>query len=139
MSPGIGRIITPAVVRESFSPLPTPERFKAEFPFALTVRPSQIRATAEEAALMTPAAAELQHGYHSLQMPVVILAGADDAIVDMQDHSARLRRDILRSQLWWSRALGICCTTPPPTWSRTQSTASPRSLGDFSRFRSLLA
>ena len=106
VSPGIGRIITPAVVRGSFSPLPTPERFKAEFPFALTVRPSQIRATAEEAALMTPAAAEFQHGYHSLQMPVVILAGADDAIVDMQDHSARLRRDIPRSQLWVEPRVG---------------------------------
>ncbi len=105
-APAIGRIITPAIVREAFSPLPAPERFKAEFPFPLTVRPSQIRAVAEDSAHMAPSAAELQPLYHSLWMPVVILAGADDAIVDMQDHPARLRRDIPHSQLWVEPGVG---------------------------------
>ncbi len=106
VSPAIARMMTPAIVREAFSPRPTPERFKAEFPFALTVRPSQIRAAAEDSGFMAPAAAELQPRYPSLQTPVVILAGTDDAIVDMRDHAARLRRDIPRSQLWVEPGVG---------------------------------
>lgn len=106
VSPSFGRMLLPEVIRKSFSPLPAPERFKAQFPFALTVRPSQIRAVAEESALMTPSAAQLQDGYHNLRMPVVILTGDDDAIVDMKEHSARLRRDVPRSQLWVEPGVG---------------------------------
>ena len=37
-----------------FEPAPVPERFEREFPKPLMVRPSQLRAAAEDAALMTP-------------------------------------------------------------------------------------
>ena len=106
VSPAFGRMILPEIVRKSFSPLPAPERFKAEFPFELTTRPSQIRAVAEDSGYMTPAAAELAPRYPSLRMPVVILAGTDDAIVEMQGHAAPLRRDIPRSQLWVEPGVG---------------------------------
>jgi pimeloyl-ACP methyl ester carboxylesterase len=106
VAPAFARMILPEMLRKSFSPLPPPERFNTEFPFALTTRPSQIRATAEDTAFMTPAAAELAPGYPGLQMPVVILAGTDDAIVDMQHHAARLRRDVPHSQLWVEPGVG---------------------------------
>lgn len=58
------------------------------------VRPSQLRAAAEDTALMTPSAMELQHHYRELTMPVTILAGTDDQISDGGRQSERLHREL---------------------------------------------
>jgi pimeloyl-ACP methyl ester carboxylesterase len=99
VSPSIARMSTPALFQKMFSPRPVPKLFEADFPKAPMVRPWQIRASAEDTALMEPAAAELQPGYSTMRMPVIILAGAEDAIVDVQDQAVRLNRDIPRSEL----------------------------------------
>lgn len=98
VSPLVGRAMLPGLIRRVFEPDPVPERFEREFPTPLMLRPIQLRAAAEDAALMTPSAAELQHHYGALTMPVVIVAGGDDQIADLDRQSGRLHQEIAHSE-----------------------------------------
>ncbi len=62
------------------------------------LRPSQLRAAAEDAALMTPVVMELQEHYRQLTGPVTILTGADDQVADVRRQSERLHRDLPGSE-----------------------------------------
>jgi pimeloyl-ACP methyl ester carboxylesterase len=93
LSPLLGRVLAPALIRKLFAPLPVPERFRRGFPLPLALRPWQLRAVGEESAMMVPAAAALRRRYASLRTPVVVVAGASDRIVDAERHSARLSRE----------------------------------------------
>ena len=62
------------------------------------MRPSQIRASAAESALMLPSAHTLEKQYRLLQMPVAIIAGADDRLIE-SEQSAHLHREIAHSTL----------------------------------------
>ena len=81
-----------------FAPAPVPERFDRLFPKELMLRPIQLRASAEDAALMTPSAMELADHYRELTMPVVIVTGADDQVVDVGRQSRRLHKEIPQSE-----------------------------------------
>jgi pimeloyl-ACP methyl ester carboxylesterase len=74
------------------------EAFDQLCPKELMVRPIQLRASAEDAALMTPAVMELEQHYRELKMPVVILTGADDQIVDVERQARRLHEEIPQSE-----------------------------------------
>lgn len=52
ISPLLGWIQMPSLKRRMFSPAPVPERFDSEFSPAMALRPSQIRATSMDGALM---------------------------------------------------------------------------------------
>ncbi|MEC4718482.1 alpha/beta hydrolase [Noviherbaspirillum sp. CPCC 100848] len=99
VSPLLSRAIWPAVLGRIFGPAPVPARFKEEYSVWMTLRPSQLRAAAAEAALMIPAAYALQERYHELTMPVVIMAGADDKHVTTSHHSERLHAELPHSSL----------------------------------------
>jgi pimeloyl-ACP methyl ester carboxylesterase len=99
VSPLIGRMLAPRMVAKMFAPRPVPPRFTTEFPLDLSLRPSQIRASAESTAFMIPAAAALRQRYRELTMPVMILAGADDRIVDVGRQAARLHQELPQSEL----------------------------------------
>jgi pimeloyl-ACP methyl ester carboxylesterase len=92
ISPLLSRVMWPLLLRKIFGPSPVPKKFDG-FPEEMAVRPSQIRASAAESALMIPSASRLQNEYHQLQMPVVIVAGAEDRLIDWEQ-SARLNADI---------------------------------------------
>jgi pimeloyl-ACP methyl ester carboxylesterase len=96
ISPLIGRVMWPLLMRKMFGPAAVPEKFKA-FPFEMTMRPSQIRASAEESALMIPGAFALREGYDDLKMPVVIIAGEDDRLIDIDNQSAQLHSQLPQS------------------------------------------
>jgi pimeloyl-ACP methyl ester carboxylesterase len=64
----------------------------------MAVRPSQIRASAAESALMIPSAHNLQKQYRLLQIPVAIVAGTEDRVVE-SEQSAHLHRDMPHSTL----------------------------------------
>jgi pimeloyl-ACP methyl ester carboxylesterase len=98
ISPLIARAILPGLIKQMFAPAEVPERFERLFPKELMMRPSQLRAAAEDAALMTPSVMELQHHYRELQMPVTIITGADDQIADVGRQSERLHRELPRSE-----------------------------------------
>jgi pimeloyl-ACP methyl ester carboxylesterase len=97
LSPLLGRLMWPLILRKIFGPSRVPEKFKA-FPEEMAVRPSQIRASAADAALMIPSARALEKQYGLLQMPVTIVAGADDQLID-PEQAAHLHRDIPHSTL----------------------------------------
>ena len=104
--PLVGEAMAPAVFKKMFAPQPVPARFDQEFPVALALRPSQVRAYAEDAAQMNAAAEELSQRYASLSCPVVILAGDGDKIVDFEQQSARLHRELADSKLDILRGAG---------------------------------
>jgi pimeloyl-ACP methyl ester carboxylesterase len=97
ISPFLGRVMWPLLLRKIFGPSPVPQKFKG-FPKEMAVRPSQIRASAAETALMIPSAQTLQKQYRLLQMPVAIVAGAEDQLIE-SEQSAHLHIDIPHSTL----------------------------------------
>lgn len=84
------------MLRKIFGPREVPAKFTG-FPKEMALRPSQIRASAAEAALMVPAALAHHREYARLKMPVTIIAGDEDKLIDINDQSARLHRDVSQS------------------------------------------
>ena len=98
ISPFLGRLMWPGLLRVIFGPAPVPPRF-SQFPVWMALRPSQLRASAAESALMIPAVIDLRRHYRELRMPVVIMAGADDRFVHANRHSVPLHDELPRSDL----------------------------------------
>jgi pimeloyl-ACP methyl ester carboxylesterase len=65
----------------------------------MALRPSQIRASAAESALMIPDAFKLRNQYADLKLPVLIIVGEADRLIDSERQSARLHSDIAQSRL----------------------------------------
>ena len=105
ISPLIGRALWPGMLKLVFGPAPVPDYF-ARFPVWMALRPSQLRAGAEEAAALIPSVMALQRRYRGLEKPPVIVAGKHDRYVDMTRHSARLAALIPGSQLLVSPRAG---------------------------------
>jgi pimeloyl-ACP methyl ester carboxylesterase len=99
ISPPLARLMLPGGIRAMFAPAPVPEHFDRLFPKELMLRPLHLRASAEDAALMTPSVMELQEHYRELKLPVVILTGGDDQIADVDRQSRRLHDEIPQSEL----------------------------------------
>jgi pimeloyl-ACP methyl ester carboxylesterase len=98
ISPLLGSAMTPKVNEKIFHPAPVPEKWIEEFPMEMTLRPSQIRAEAAEAAIMVPAAAALAGRLAELSLPVTIIAGRGDELVDIEDQSQRLSEALPQSR-----------------------------------------
>jgi pimeloyl-ACP methyl ester carboxylesterase len=97
LSPLLSRLMWPLLLRKIFGPSPVPKKFDG-FPEEMAVRPSQIRASAAETALMIPSAGALEKQYPLLQMPVAIVSGANDRLIE-PEQSVHLHRDIPHSTL----------------------------------------
>jgi pimeloyl-ACP methyl ester carboxylesterase len=97
LSPLISRAIWPLMMAKIFGPRSVPKKFEA-FPKEMALRPSQIRASAAESALMIPDAFHFRNQYASLKMPVIIIAGEQDGLIDIDTQSARLHSDIPQSR-----------------------------------------
>ena len=98
LSPLVSRAIWPLMMTKIFGPQSVPKKFEA-FPKEMALRPSQIRASAAESALMIPDAFKLRNRYADLKMPVVIIAGEQDRLIDIDTQSARLHSEIPQSKL----------------------------------------
>lgn len=98
IAPLVTRALWPQIVARVFSPDPVPHKFQF-YPREMSLRPSQLRASAEESALMIPSAAQAQNHYRRLSMPVIVVTGANDRVVDAENQSARLQRMIPGSRL----------------------------------------
>jgi pimeloyl-ACP methyl ester carboxylesterase len=81
VSPLFGRLMLPLAKRAMFSPRKVPARFEADYSDGMALRPSQLRATADDGALMIPGALEFRDELGGLATPTVILAGAEDKVV----------------------------------------------------------
>ena len=95
----IARLLLRRTIATMFAPEPVPADYLPLLHRELLLRPSQMRANAEEGTLLVPAAARLRDRYANLDVPTEIIAGAADRIVDPQTHSARLHRSLRGSAL----------------------------------------
>jgi pimeloyl-ACP methyl ester carboxylesterase len=98
--------LLPLTAKGMFSPHPVPERFAKGFPYGLLLRPSQIRAEAQDTATMVSAVRAMQRRYRELRMPVVIMAGTEDRVVNHRKHAVRLHQDIAHSALRLVQGVG---------------------------------
>jgi pimeloyl-ACP methyl ester carboxylesterase len=105
VSPLGSRLLWPFVMRKIFNPVPVPKKFD-RFPKEMAVRPSQLRASAAESFLMIPDALAFRGRYADLRMPVVIIAGEQDRLVDIERQSGRLHRQIKQSVFHRVRGAG---------------------------------
>lgn len=98
VSPLSGALLGPVMIKASFAPAPISEKF-ADFPLALTLRPSQVRATAADTAMMVPGAIGLSRRYGELDVPIVAMAGEGDLIAHVGKHAERLVSEVARAEL----------------------------------------
>jgi pimeloyl-ACP methyl ester carboxylesterase len=98
VSPILGWLQMPLLKWAMFSPAPVPPRFQAEYSSAMALRPSQIRATSIDGALMIPGALNLRRHFKDMTLPVVIIAGDGDKVV-FKRRSRQLRDSIPGSRL----------------------------------------
>jgi pimeloyl-ACP methyl ester carboxylesterase len=98
ISPIVSWAIMPKVIRTLFAPRAVPPEFKNEFPISLSLRPKQLRASAEESAFLIPVATQLQHQYPGIRCPVRIVHGMGDRLIEA-DQSRRLHKALSRSSL----------------------------------------
>ena len=97
-APLAGRAMWPVTLRLAFEPAEVPARYDA-YPVWLAQRPSQLRATAEEGALMIPSAFALGDRLHALAVPSMINAGEQDGVVETEKQSLRLNHEVPGSLL----------------------------------------
>ncbi|WP_458098267.1 alpha/beta fold hydrolase [Roseomonas sp. WA12] len=81
ISPILGWLTMPLIKWALFAPARVPSHFHDEYSTAMALRPSQLRATAMDGALMIPGATSLRRGYERLTTPTVIMAGDGDKVV----------------------------------------------------------
>jgi len=94
VSPIAGKAMMPGVEKVLFSPAPVARAWTQYFPTNMVVRPSQVRATAADAAMAIPAAASLSKHYADLTIPTTIVAGSGDKIVRYEGQSRRLNETL---------------------------------------------
>lgn len=105
IAPFASRLLWPLAMRKIFGPAVVPKKFD-RFPKEMAVRPSQLRASAAEALLMIPDAIALRDRYADLRMPVVIIAGDQDRLIDIERQSSRLHQQISQSTFRRVRGAG---------------------------------
>lgn len=82
VAPIISWAVLPGALRKIFAPRSVPQTFKNEFPASLVLRPRQLRAAAEESALLIPTAAQFQANYSTMGNPVQIFHGTEDQVIE---------------------------------------------------------
>jgi pimeloyl-ACP methyl ester carboxylesterase len=105
VSPIASRVMWPVMMAKIFGPQSVPKKFEA-FPKEMAARPSQIRASAAEFALMIPDAFDFKDRYAELKMPVSIIAGEKDRLIDIDEQSRRLHANVAQSRFHSVRGNG---------------------------------
>jgi pimeloyl-ACP methyl ester carboxylesterase len=105
VSPIVGRMLWRPIAKRAFAPMDVDVRFRA-LPVWMMLRPSQLRASAAETAMMVPSAMALAKRYQELKVPAVIMSGTQDLIVDFSHNSERLSERIPDSELQLQPGVG---------------------------------
>ena len=98
ISPLLGKLLQPRLLKGMFAPLPVPASFVLGSTPDMSVRPRQIRAESQDGVAMIPGAIAMRHRYQELTIPVVIMAGAEDRVINAKQ-PARLHQQIPHSML----------------------------------------
>ena len=105
ISPFLNWLGTPLLKRLLFSPAPVPVRFQEGYSTAMVSRPSQIRATAVDGALIIAGVLHLRRQYKELELPITLIAGDGDKIVFARQ-SRRLHAELGYSTLNILKSVG---------------------------------
>jgi pimeloyl-ACP methyl ester carboxylesterase len=97
--PLIGRLSAPAAFRKLFKPLPVAQKYVEEYSVGMATRPSQLKSTADDTVSMPGAARALSAHYSEVNVPVRLIAGAEDAIVSTAEQSECLNKALPSSSL----------------------------------------
>lgn len=89
-APMQARLIGPLGNKMVFSPAEVTDSFIDGMPFGLILRPSQVRASAEDGLQMPANVARLGKRYAELTLPIAVLWGDGDKLVIQADQSQRL-------------------------------------------------
>ncbi len=98
VSPWIGQLLWRPMLRRLFGPRDIPAAFE-RYPMWMSLRPSQLAASAGDAAHMIPDALTLAAQAPGLDVPVSLVAGHDDHYVNTGWQSVRLHRALPGSTL----------------------------------------
>jgi len=88
-------VLLPALRRLMFSPQPVPEGYDARVPGSVPGR--MLQAEAEDAAFLVPGLALNSMSYVGCAVPLTVLAGTADAVVDNRRHGRLLSRVMARA------------------------------------------
>ncbi len=91
-APLFDALMGPVLARIMFSPQDIPERMRAEFPFQLVLQPRSMQANGEDAVEAITGLGAATMLYPSCRLPVRILAGASDRVINPGFHSQNLSR-----------------------------------------------
>ncbi|PNG27327.1 alpha/beta fold hydrolase [Methylocella silvestris] len=98
ISPLLARLAWGGVMKKIFAPADVSKSFSAAIK-EMALRPSQLRASSADSALMIPNAIATQKSYGDLAMPVSIVVGGNDRLIKPDSQSLRLHHDIAGSEL----------------------------------------
>lgn len=98
LGPVLAWTVQRRVIERVFAPNPITPNFR-KFPIPLTLRPGPIKASAEDMEFLRPWAQRMQARYRSIRVPVSILSGSTDQVVDVNRQSTRLHREMPTSSL----------------------------------------
>jgi pimeloyl-ACP methyl ester carboxylesterase len=113
VAPIISWAVLPGAFRKIFAPRSVPRNFKNQFPSSLALRPKQLRAAAEESALLVPTAAQFQSLYPNINCQVRILHGAEDQVIEPKQ-ARDLHQALPRSDLRFVQNAGHMVTHSDP-------------------------
>lgn len=94
VAPLQARLTGPLGNKLVFAPAEVAETYLRGFPFGLALRPSQLRATTADTGLMVPSVMAMVERYAALELPVTVIWGDGDKLIDPDKQSARLARDL---------------------------------------------
>jgi hypothetical protein len=95
--PLMGRIMWRPLISNLFRPCKVPGKW-CGFSREMALRPSQLRASAEESAMMVPTVRNMSAEYRQIAVPVSLICGAGDQVVDPKQ-SSKLHKMIADSCL----------------------------------------
>lgn len=100
------RLILDKLAKSLFAPREVPDNFFPVIAREMMLRPVQLRANAEDAAFMVPAARAMSTRYGELTVPVTLIDGEDDVVIDPQANSVRLHDELPHSELFLVPGVG---------------------------------
>lgn len=99
ISPAVARAAMPAFIRALFEPQPVSREFRNRFSVDFATRPGQLRAITDDLAEMDRATRRFAPHYAGLAVPVTVITGSGDAIVDPDRQSRAFARAVPDARL----------------------------------------
>lgn len=123
VTPLAGRALLGSVAKAMFAPDQDSPAFFPVISREMMLRPVQLRANAEDAAFVMPAAKALSRRYGELRLPMTLINGTDDKVINGNAHAVRLHDECRKPNCTCSPALATWPITPPGPLLSPRSTS----------------